>query len=115
MSKLQTEVVQEGGTQEPVAPMSLKPLKPSSRHPVKKAMNLSANSLKGVKWGRGGDVIASAEVLQPPSVPQAPVVVSSPLKIRQSGPSMELTPTEAPSVSPVSQSDDVGVSERVDV
>ena len=49
MSKLQTEVVQEGGAQEPVAPMSLKPLKPSSRHPVKKAMNLSANSLKGVK------------------------------------------------------------------
>lgn len=58
---------------------------------------------------------ASAEVLQPPSVPQAPVVVSSPLKIRQSGPSMELTPTEAPRVSPVSQSDDVGLTGSADM
>ena len=57
----------------------------------------------------------SAEVPQPPSVSQASVVVPSPLKIRQSEASQEPTPMEAPSVSPVNQSDDVGVTGRSDV
>ena len=121
MARLQTEVVQAEAQSAspvapvaPVAPMSLKPLKPSSRHPVKKAMNLSANPLKGVKWERRGEVTGSAEVPQPPSVSQASVVVPSPLKIRQSEASQEPTPMEAPSVSPVNQSDDVGVTGRSD-